>query len=682
VQYAHSQAVIHRDLKPSNILVTPDGTVKLLDFGIAKHLDEPGTVVDQTRTGLRLMTPAYAAPEQIRGEPVGIQTDVYALGVILYELVTGALPFDVAGRTPAEAVSIVAGHEPERPSLLVGRQATAGAPLIRARSSGHLSWADLDVLCLTAMHRDGSRRYASVEALLRDVGHYVAGEPLDARRDSIGYRAAKFVRRRRGAVMAAAVMAAIVVGLSAFYTWRLAQARSGALAEAARAQRIQQFMLNLFEGGDVATGPADDLKVVTLVDRGVVEARALGSEPSVQAELYRTLGGIYRKLGKFDEANGLLLAALDKHRTIGGSESEVAATLVDLALLRVDQASLDEADRLVRESLDFARTHFSPGHPAVASATAALARVLEARGQYAEAITAAEEAVRLYGRSSPTSAELTAAMGQLADSHYYAGHYDTADAINTQVLANSRALYGDRHPRVADVRINLGASQGDRGRYAEAERYYRPAVDALAAFYGPDHFRTASAMTMLARALVYQKKFGEGVPLLERALAIQERIHGPSHPRVASALNDLGSAALQQGRLDEAETRFRRMLAIYSQVYGQEHYLLGIAMSNIASVLTEKRQYGEAEALYRHAIAIYERAQSPTHLNTGIGRIKLGRLLLRQARLEEAERESRAGYEILAGQASPSVSWLQNARADLVSIYEQLGRPAEAARFR
>ena len=681
VQYAHSQAVIHRDLKPSNILVTADGAVKLLDFGIAKHLEAFDAPVDQTRTGLRLMTPAYAAPEQMRGEPIGIQADVYALGVILYELLTDALPFDLANVTPVEAMSVVSDRAPDRPSAVVARAPSAAA--IRARTSAHVSWPDLDVLCLTAMHRDPARRYQTAEALRRDIDRYLSGQPLEARPDAVGYRLGKFVRRNRAAVAASAVAVAMLMSLVGFYTFRLAGARTTAEAGTARALRIQQFMLNLFEGGDGVAGPADDLRVITLVERGVLEARALSAEPRVQADLYRTLGGIYQKLGKFADADALLQQALGLLRGLGGPDDPgVGDAMVDLALLRVDQAELDEAERFARDGLRIAQRGSSRSDSGLARATAALGQVLEARGDYRGAVAAAEEAVQLYSREGTLTAEAAAALGQLADSHHYLGDYEQADRINARVLEQSRALYGHDHPRVADVLVNLGASQADRGRYAEAEAFYREAIGVLTKFYGADHFRAASAMTMLGRVLVYQKAFEEGVPMLTRALAVQERVHGPSHPRVASALNDLGSAALQQGRLDEADARFSRMLGIYGQVYGPDHYLIGIATSNLASVRTEQKAYPEAERLYRKAIRIYERAQSPTHLNTGIGRVKLGRVLLRQRRHVEAEAELLAGYTILAGQATPSVSWLQAARTDLADVYDALDRPAEAAKYR
>src|ERR1700688_250285 len=220
VQRAHGHSVIHRDLKPSTILVKNDGSVRLLDFGIAKQLESLDLQVDQTMTGLRMMTPAYASPEQIRGDRVGISTDVYSLGVILYELLTGQLPFDLSGLTPAEAASIIAEHEPGKPSAAVKRTIDSEASshtlsLSLSLSLSKTAWAD--VLCLNAMHKDPRRRYQSVEALIRDVDHYLNAEPLDARRDAWQYRIGKFVGRIRRAVALVAALFVIPVGLVAFF---------------------------------------------------------------------------------------------------------------------------------------------------------------------------------------------------------------------------------------------------------------------------------------------------------------------------------------------------------------------------------------------------------------------------------------------------------------------------------
>ncbi|MGH9144766.1 MAG: tetratricopeptide repeat protein, partial [Vicinamibacterales bacterium] len=632
--------------------------------------------VDLTRTGLRAMTPAYAAPEQLRGGPVGVTTDVYSLGVVLYELLSGQLPFDLSNRSAAEAETVIVEQEPVRPSAPAAR---AGA-VVAARAE----WADLDVMCLTAMHKEPARRYRSVEALIRDIDHYLRGEPLEARPDAFGYRVRKFVSRNRGLMATAAMVVAAAIALVAFYTVRLAGARNVALAEAARTQRIQRFMLNLFEGGDKQAGPADNLRVVTLIDRGVQEARALSGDPALQAELYETLGSIYQKLGNFSQADTLLQSALDQRRSLFGPDHvDVVESTVALGLLRTDQAKFDEAERLARDGLAQARRLLAPSHPAIASATVALGKVLEDRGAYDQAIPILEEAVRLQNAIAPGSADLAASLYELASTHFYAGHLEAADTLNRRALDIHKRLYGERHPLVSDDLINIGAVQYERGRYADAERYYRQGLDITRSWYGDNHYKTAANLTMLARALNHEDRWAEALEVLQQALAIRERVYGKTHPMVASAVNELGAVALGQGKYDEAERYFRRMVEIYRAVYGdKKHYLIGIALSNLASVYVGRGDYAGAEPLFRQAIAIYLATLSADHLNTGIARVKLGRSLVRQARYAEAAEQSRAGYEILHKQMSPTVSWLQNARKDLIEEYDALKQPEEAAHFR
>jgi serine/threonine-protein kinase len=662
VQYAHGNLVIHRDLKPSNILVRADGSVKLLDFGISKHLDTLDSAAEQTRTAMRMMTPAYASPEQIRGDPVGTHTDVYSLGVVLYELIVGRLPFDLTNRSPSEAEKIILEKEAERPSQAARRMALIGGAT-QAGSVSRGEWADLDVLILTAMHKDPLRRYRTVSDLSRDVDNFIRNEPLESRGDSARYRLGKFVARHKRPLIVGATTFAAVVALVVFYTVRLASAKNIALAETARAQRIQGFTLNLLQGGDEDVGPADSLRVVTLVDRGVQEAQTLDREPATQAQLYETLGGLYQKLGKFARADTLLRQSLDlRKRLFGRDHPEVALSLVALGNLRDAQAEYDSAEAFATAGLDMLKRHLPVEHQSVRKATATLGRILDDKGDYDRAIKVLEEAVRLELAQGPPTADLSVAMSELANVHFYAGHFAVSDTLNRRVLAIDRRLYGAMHPHIADDLMNLGAIQMEFQNFAESERFNREALEITRAWYGNSNPETASNLTLLGRALVSEKKLDEAAAALREAADIQEKAYGPVHPRVASALNELGRVAQQQGKLDEAERIFGRVTDIYRKVHNDKHYTIGVALSNLAGVYKDQKRYSEAEQLFADVFRRYKEELAPDHQLVGIAKVRYGEVLLADHKLAQAEREFSEAQVILKKQDSPPPLWV--ARAD------------------
>lgn len=689
VRFAHGRAVIHRDLKPSNILVTAEGTPKLLDFGIAKDVgdgDDPAT-----RTGMRMMTPAYAAPEQLLGEPVGVFTDVYALGVLLYELLAGGLPFDLRGLTPSQAERRVletvpappsrgTTEEPEPDEPAISTERTSGRRPADADRMSRAEWEDLDVLCATAMHRDVARRYRSVEALIRDLDHFLEREPLDARPDSAAYRMSRFGQRHGRALAATAAALAALAAMSVFYSVRLVDARDRALVEAERTRRIQAFTENLFQGGDDVAGPADTLRVTTLLERGVAEASLLSGDPDTQAQMYLTLGTMFGRVGRFDRADSLIRAA---HAIRGEvSSADVAETGAALGRLLVEQGAYAEGEIELREALRRYRSDGRGDELPAALAEVALSTALEGQGSYDEAIATARGAIATLERSAPGSPELSGALAALSTTYFYSGQLDEADSLTLAALDIDRRLHGDGHPTIADGLINLAAAEVQRGRYVEAEAYFRQAVDIFEAYHGSDHPETASAMRMLGNDLIFQGRLGEAEPLLERALAIQERALSPEHPRLANTLSDLAYVRLQAGRYEEAVGLYRRIVGIYETSNGPRHYFVAIGLSNLANALYEGGRLDESGVIFEDVVARFTETRGADHVDTGVARIKLGRVLLGQERHDQAEEHLLAGYDIVSATAAPTVSWLRAARTDLAAVYEATGRPELAERYR
>ncbi len=674
VQYAHSQEIIHRDLKPSNIMVQGDGTPRLLDFGIARELQNLDESAEQTRPGLRFLSPDYAAPEWARDGTVGTYTDVYSLGVILYEMLTGQLPFARPEQLPDEVERSRARSNPERPSVTAKR---LGSRIPRA------AWNELDILCLRAMHQDAAQRYQSVEALRRDVDHYLNSEPLEARPDTWHYRMGKFVRRNRGAVLATSAAFVLVAFVIVVFTIGLARERNHALAQAARTESIQRFMLNLFRGDDKEAGPSGDLRVVTLIDRGASDAQSLSNEPPVQAELYQTLGTMYQKLGKLDRADALLQLSLKERESLPKPDYRaVADSLIAVGLLRSDQGQSKEAIESVNEALAVIHRQEPHNQSLLTRANAALGEVLVASGKYGQAVEILNPVVTFQSAAGSTSPELAKTLSTLADAHVYLGHYTVSDTLNRRALAIDRQIYGDSHPQVSDDLGNLAQIQEMWGHYAEAERYERQALQISESWYGKNHPDTARKMTTLAQTLIFEGQYREADALAREALTVQETVYGDRHPHVAYVLNLLGSVSNHRGAFEDARTDFRRVAEIYRSAYGDGDYRVAVALGNIASAYFAEKRYVPAEQMFREVVRRFTSARSAGNIDTAIAEIKLGRTLLSERRYKEAESQTLAGYEVLSKQTSPSTGFIQGARHDLAAIYEALDRPEDARKYR
>ena len=673
VQYAHSRAIIHRDLKPSNILVTTAGEVKLLDFGIAKQSDDTVEGAANTVSGLRMMTPGYAAPEQLTGQTVGVFTDVYALGVLLYQLLTGGIPGEKAalGLAPIP-----------RPSTWA-RTPADGQPRSRFQLRRR-EWADLDMLCLKALEREPEDRYRTVDALLRDLNAYLDGRELEARPAIFLYATGKFIRRHRPALTVVGACLLLLTAASILFTVRLAQSRNAALAEAARTAEIQHFTESLFTGGDGSSGPAADLKVTDLLARGQAQAESLRADPTMQADMYETLGEVYQKLGKPSLAEPLLRHALEERQPAAGySDPQFTESLVAMGLLRREQRRLDEAEHLLRQALaEEARQRSSADDPAPERTLWALGSVLSLRGRYPEAKIALKQAIARNTGKESAQAQLALDLTELGNVDFYLGDNDAAQAANEQALSRNIAVLGEKNPAVAENLNTLGYIAANRGHAADAEQYFRQAISVEETWYGPDNAKVAENLDGFSKVLVQEKKLDEAHDVLERALAIQQHWYGRAHPAVALVLNDLGTLAYLRDQDDEAEQEFREALGIWHGSYGDAHQFVGVSYANLAGVFMDRKDYPQAEAYLRKALAVYAQTLPEASNNTALAHIKLGRVLLREQRPAEAEPESTRGYRYLVAHAAPDDSYLRAARKDLAAIETLLGKPDDAARFR
>ena len=593
VDLAHRNLVVHRDLKPSNLLVDATGTVKLLDFGIAKMLvsdHEPG---DSTRLEDRALTPAYAAPEQILGRPATTSTDVYSLGVVLYELLTGQLPHVRATTSHLGLAQEVERETLTRPSRVV---AEAGDPRAARALAG-----DLDTIVVKALAREPERRYGSISAFADDLRRYLDGRPVRARPDSRLYRARKFVARHRLAVVAAAlVVAALVAGLS-IALWQARRAERAALvaqAQASRAEQVRAFLVSIFEAADPARARGETVEARTLLDEGARRIDAdLAAEPELHAELLELLAGLYRKLGELEQAKGLAERAFTEHRRLFGDES-----------------------------VQTARSEWTLGW------------VLANQGDFAPARERLEHAIAVLDREEgPQSLTAADAREPLMELLFGAeGPRGTLPVVERR-LATYRAVLGERDVRTALSLSDLGVVLNELERGEEAEKAYRASAAILDALLPASDPRVAYPHSNLAGLLREAGRLAEAEIEARKALATRRKALGDSHSETASTIGQLSRILLELGRLPEAEAAAREALSISE---GRDRFNTAQSRSLLASVLLKQGEAAAALALFEQCVVEHRALLPPDHvLNYSVQ-------LNRAGALEAVGRTSEASAEV------------------------------------
>lgn len=678
VNHAHQKGVIHRDLKPENILVDESGQPKVLDFGVARATDgDIKRTTLQVEIGKLIGTVPYMSPEQTRGNPDDLDTrsDVYALGVIAYELLAGRLPYDLEKRVVQEAVRIICDEEPTRLS-----------------SINRTLRGDIETIVAKALEKDRTRRYPTAEAFASDIRHYLKDEPIEARPANTWYQLSKFSRRNKALVGGiAASFLILVVGLVATTLQNKEIQRQKTLAEAnaisegkarKRAENINAFVSKTLQFSDPHTGGKQNATIAEAMQVAIreIDSGAFKEDPETEASIKSVIGTIVLNNGNVVDAENYLRQSLDTYRQIyQGDRAEVARCMNQLALAQQAAGKAEESEPLFMQALEMQKRLHGGDHVDVATALNNLAGVQHVLGRPADAeplyLQALQMFRRLFNIDEPNIAN---GLNNVAFVMEDLGRPSEAEPLYVEALDMYKRIYNGDHPAVARLLCNVAGVRWSLGRPKEAESYFVLALEMSQRIYSGDHPSVANILDNLAHVRKLTGSATETEQSFVNVLEMRQRLYKGDHPDVALSLRNLAALRDRLGHLEDAESLYRKSLEMYQRIYTSDHLFVARGLNDLAFQLQILGRISEAEELYLNALEMQERLIKVDTIQTAdyLGNLAVARMLL--GRIAEAEplfiRELKMRQRLFdSDHTSVAISLI-----NLAQVYQRLGKAEQS----